>query len=183
LKTDPATLPDWIAHDLDVLSIGINPSIYSVRAGFPFARPQNRFWKAFRAAGLARADFVPSAREMDRLLEEQRIGFTDVVKRATNRADELTAADYARDAPLLLEKLRRFKPRIAWLHGRTGFDGFARAIGSKLAFRALGQQDERVEGAVVFVTPNPSPANAHVSLEELTRWYRELVRLRTELRR
>jgi TDG/mug DNA glycosylase family protein len=172
------TLPDWIGPGLDVLSIGINPSIYSVRVGFPFARPQNRFWKALNASRLVGEELVPGRASMDRLLARHRIGFTDVVKRATSNASQLSRSDFERDAPLLLEKLRRFRPRIAWLHGRTGFDGFARAIDWEVEFEKLGEQPERCEGAIVFVTPNPSPANAHASLDDLVAWYRQLALLR-----
>jgi len=39
----PKTLPDHLAPGLDIVSIGINPSRYSVERGFYFARPGNRF--------------------------------------------------------------------------------------------------------------------------------------------
>jgi len=34
LKTE-ATLPDWIGPGLNILSVGLNPSLNSLRAGFP----------------------------------------------------------------------------------------------------------------------------------------------------
>jgi len=43
-------------------------------------------------------------------------------------------------------------------------------------------QPERIGDARVFVTPNPSPANAAFSLAVLTDWYRKLAALRDENR-
>ena len=37
-----------------------------------------------------------------------------------------------------------------------------------------GEQPRRIGAARVFVTPNPSPANAAYSLDVLTDWYRQL---------
>ena len=45
------TLPDYLRAGLDIVSIGINPSVYSVEKGFAFARPGNRFWPVFNKAG------------------------------------------------------------------------------------------------------------------------------------
>ncbi len=44
---DPASLPDLLRPGLDVVFVGINPSIYSVQQGHYFARRANRFWPAF----------------------------------------------------------------------------------------------------------------------------------------
>jgi TDG/mug DNA glycosylase family protein len=38
------TLPDLLTDNLDVVFVGINPSIYSAERGRYFARPGNRFW-------------------------------------------------------------------------------------------------------------------------------------------
>ena len=46
------TLPDYIRGDLRILSIGLNPSLPSVREGFYFANPRNRFWRALQCSGL-----------------------------------------------------------------------------------------------------------------------------------
>ena len=46
------TLPDYLRPGLDIVSIGINPSLPSVREGYYFANPRNRFWRALNASGL-----------------------------------------------------------------------------------------------------------------------------------
>src|SRR5262245_23170551 len=115
------TLPDYLGPGLDLVSIGINPSVYSVEQGFYFARPGNRFWPTLFAAGLAPETLTPSRIAVERLFRVHRIGFTDLVKRPTTRAEELSADDYRRGAQTLSRKLLRFQPRIAWFHGTSGY--------------------------------------------------------------
>ena len=90
----PETLPDYLRPGLDIVSIGLNPSLPSVRAGFYFANPRNRFWRAVNASGLLQAPVQPGVEGMRILFERDGIGFTDVVKRPTAGGSELRAADY-----------------------------------------------------------------------------------------
>ena len=39
------TLPDLLAPGIELLFVGINPSLYSARAGHYYARPGNMFWR------------------------------------------------------------------------------------------------------------------------------------------
>jgi TDG/mug DNA glycosylase family protein len=69
----------------------------------------------------------------------------------------------------LAEKVKTYRPRYVAILGvgayRTGFER-PRAV--------VGRQAERLEEAVVWVLPNPSGLNAHYSLDDLTRLFREL---------
>ena len=174
------TLPDYLREGLDILLIGLNPSAYSVREGHYFANPRNRFWSALAASGLVGRDVGP---DDDAGMLVEGIGFTDVVKRATPQASGLTAADYRRDAPLLREKLLRYAPTIACFHGLTAYRAYLRhAEGLRNAGDIeLGRQSYCIGESRVFVLPNPSPANARYSLEDLTEWYRRLGEWRAEL--
>ncbi len=110
------------------------------------------------------------------------IGFTDVVKRASNSASNLRAEDYRRWAPVLKEKLLRYQPRVVCFNGITGYRNYLLyAEGLKLAPK-LGPQERTIGGSRVFVAPNPSPANAAFSLETLAHWYRLLGEYRDRLR-
>jgi TDG/mug DNA glycosylase family protein len=172
------TLPDYLREGLDLVSIGINPSTYSVEKGFYFARPQNRFWKALAASGLAGGELVPGVAAMEVLFRERGIGFTDVVKRPSSNAAALRDADWERWAPVLRRKLLRHAPRIAWFHGRAAWEGYLRFAESEPCEFTWGRQARRIGRSIVFVTPNPSGANAGHSLADLVRWYRRLARLR-----
>jgi len=176
------TLPDYLAPGLDIVSIGINPSLYSVERGFYFARPGNRFWPALNASGLLPTPIEPSLEGIERLFREQRIGFTDLVKRATARAAELSDADYRQGAKVLKRKLTRLAPAIAWFHGTSGYRLFLAHTDAPRAMVAIGLQPERVGRTQVFVTPNPSGANPNANPKLLIPLYRELAALRDRLR-
>lgn len=160
------TVPDVIAADLDVLIVGINPSLYSAVVGHHFARPGNRFWPALHGAGFTDRLWHPS--ESPRLVEVG-CGVTNVVARATARADELTRDELAAGAKILARKVRRFRPKsVAFL----GVTAFRNAFGRPTA--AIGPQPEDWEGAAVWVLPNPSGLNAHYQLPDLIELYAEL---------
>lgn len=177
------TLPDYLDHGLDLVVIGQNPSPASITRRCYYGNPRNRFWPAFRGAGLAPRDFEPGAAGFRWLLEHERIGFTDVVKKPTAGAGDLRAADFREWAPVLDAHLRRYRPAIAWFNGKGVFQSYLRyGRGVKPGAVELGGQPETLDGIVAFVTPNPSPANAAWSLEQLTAWYREVARTRERLR-
>jgi TDG/mug DNA glycosylase family protein len=160
------SIPDVIAPDLLVLFCGINPSLYSAAVGHHFARPGNRFWRTLHAAGFT--DRVLSPFE-DALLLESRLGCTNLVGRATARADELTRAELAEGAARLEERVAANRP--AWL-AVLGVSAYRAAVGSPLA--TTGAQQARIGGARVWLLPNPSGLNAHYQLKELAEEYRAL---------
>ena len=165
-----------------MVSIGINPSVYSVEKGYAFARPGNRFWPVFNAARIVAVELAPGRAAIETLYREHGIGFTDIVKRATRGADELTPEDYARGAKLLQRKLLKHQPRIAWFQGKDAWKMFLEhAAGTKRRVEP-GLQAERIGDSVVFVTPNPSGANPAANPKVLLPWYVELGRLRKKLR-
>ncbi len=172
-----ATLPDYMAADLRVLSIGLNPSLPSVRAGFYFANPRNRFWPAFQTSGLVQLCEEPSTHFHRSLLEHEGIGFTDVVKRPSRQGHELRGADYAEGAPQLLQKLENYQPQWAWVHGKVAYRNFLKyALRETPRQITWGEQPIRISNTRVFVTPNPSPANAAWSLADIQHQYQEFAR-------
>jgi TDG/mug DNA glycosylase family protein len=160
------TLPDTVGPGMRLLMCGLNPSLYSADAGVGFARPGNRFWPAMLAAGLATVDRSP-----DRLLHDHGIGMTDVVKRATVAAAELTAAEY-RAGMARVERL------VAWLRpGAVCFVGLAgwRAAVDRRA--AAGVQPGRLAGVPVYVMPSTSGLNAAYPLPALVEDLRAVAEL------
>lgn len=169
------TLPDYLDEGLNIVFIGLNPSIRSVQAGFYFAHPRNRFWSALNGSGLIPETLEPGIQAMHRLFDVYGIGFTDVVKRPTPGGAELRAADFKRWSPVLREKLLRYQPTIAWFHGKQAYGHYLRhAEGVNREVISWGEQERCIGNARIFVTPNPSPANAAFSLDELIFWYRTL---------
>jgi TDG/mug DNA glycosylase family protein len=144
---------------LSVLFCGINPSLYSAAVGRHFARPGNRFWPALHAAG-----FTPRLLRPDEQgeLPALRLGITNVVARATARADELTVAELEAGGLALASKVRRLQPR--WL-AVLGVTAYRTAFGQPKA--QVGRQDQVIGETAVWVLPNPSGLNAHWSAAAL----------------
>lgn len=165
------TLADFVAPGLRILSVGLNPSIPSVEAGFPFANPRNRFWNALNASALLSAPVTPGVAGMQQLLERERMGFTDVVKRPTRGASDLRAADYRQGAPRLHALIELLEPRWVWFHGKLAWQHYLRHAGMACNDDGWGLQACMIGNSQVFVTPNPSPANAAFSLDDLVERY------------
>jgi TDG/mug DNA glycosylase family protein len=182
------TLPDYLRPGLDLIFIGINPGLYSVRRGHYFARTTSRFWPAFSRSKLSERVRRELAVDVltplhDSQLPRFGIGLTDVVKRPSANASELTPQDFATWIPVLLTKLRRYKPRVACFHGLTAYRPFHAFVFKSAATRKssatrpiliLGEQPETIGITRLFVVPNPSPANAHFTLADQTEWYDRL---------
>ncbi|HKW25136.1 MAG TPA: mismatch-specific DNA-glycosylase [Terriglobales bacterium] len=171
------TLPDYLAAGLDLVFIGINPGLYSVERGHYFARSTSRFWPAFSVSKMSlqvrralRADSLLPVHDAE--LPRFGIGLTDIVKRPSANAAELSDADFEEWSPRLLEKLRHFAPRVACFHGITGYRKFLR-FGLHISNRqpVLGPQPEVIGATRLFVVPNPSPANAHFTARDQIQWY------------
>src|SRR3982074_3866556 len=92
IRAAPAkTVRDVIAPNLRVLFCGINPGLYTAAVGHHFARPGNRFWKALYQAGFTDRLLSPFD---ERELLKGGYGVTNVIKRATAAADQLTKAEF-----------------------------------------------------------------------------------------
>ena len=161
------TVPDIIAPDLHVLFCGINPSLYSAAVGHHFARPGNRFWPTLYGAGFTERLLAPSE---DGELLKFGYGLTNIVERATARADELGAEELVTGQQRLAVKVQDYQPRFLAI---LGISAYRTAFNCPKA--VIGQQDKSLQGAVIWVLPNPSGLNAHYQLEDLKRVYRELL--------
>ncbi len=160
-------LPDLARPGLRVLFSGINPSLYSAAAGYHFARPGNRFWPTLHKSGFTGRQLRPEEQEQ---LLAQGFGITNVVARATARADELDVAELREGGQILADKVAALGPR--WL-AVVGITAFRVAFGQRHA--AVGEQQESLGGTRVWVLPNPSGLNAHWSAAALAQ---EFARLR-----
>lgn len=173
-------LPERLGPDLDIVFVGINPSLYSVAQGHYFARPQNRFWPAFSAsrlsahmrAGLGVKELRP---EHDIHFPVYGFGLTDLVRRPTAQAAHLKPEEFRLAAPDLRRRLEQVNPKLVCFHGMMSFRPFLKhGLGQSDRGAVLGRQQHTFAGAPIWVVPNPSPANATYSLAQLVEWYDRL---------
>ncbi len=151
------TLADTVAPGQRVLVCGLNPSVVSADAGYGFAGPTNRFWRAAVASGLVTRPRDPLA-----CAHEDGVGMTDLVKRATANAAALAAEEYRAGAARVRRLVEWTGPGIVLFVGlagwRTAVDRHARP----------GLQPTGFGGAPAYVMPSTSGLNASASLEILT---------------
>ncbi|MFL6205159.1 MAG: uracil-DNA glycosylase family protein [Acidimicrobiales bacterium] len=150
------TLPDFVASGMRLLVCGLNPSVHAATAGVGYVTPGNRFWPAALTAGLVTRD-----RDGRHALREHGVGMTDLVKRATPRAAELTGEEYRSG----LERLHRL---CAWLRPAAvcfvGLAGWRAAVDRRAG---PGWQPQDVGGRPAYVMPSTSGLNAATPLPVL----------------
>ncbi|GGK62625.1 mismatch-specific DNA-glycosylase [Ornithinimicrobium pekingense] len=176
-----AEVPDLLPPDdaagatpVRLLFVGINPGLWTAATQTHFAHPVNRFYPALLEAGIIRRRIDPSAgmTEADREhLRSRGVGITNLVPRATARADELTAAELREGGARLRATVRRVCPAVVAVAGVTAYRTAFGVRGAR-----AGEQPEPLEGARLWVVPNPSGLNAHETVASLAVAYAEPAR-------
>ncbi len=166
LRVPRATLADTVGRDLRILVCGLNPSLHAADAGYGFAGPGNRFWSAALQAGV-----VTSERDPVRALVEDHVGMTDLVKRATPRAAEISTTEYATG----MERVERV---VAWLEPQVVcFVGLAGWRVARDRAAQAGLQPALLADRAIYVMPSTSGLNARVTRAELVEHFRAVVAL------
>ncbi|MDN5586296.1 MAG: mismatch-specific DNA-glycosylase [Brevibacterium sp.] len=177
---DPDAIDDVLPRNpgqLSMLIVGINPGLWTAAVNAPFARPGNRFWPSLHQAGLT--DHLVDASlglavDDEAQLLARGIGITNLVGRATARADELGKQELRDGASRLVRRLDDIRPRVVAVAGITSF-----RIGYSQPKAHLGQQDTSlIDGwpadIGLHVVPQPSGLNAHYQVPDLARIWREV---------
>ncbi|MEE1798886.1 MULTISPECIES: G/U mismatch-specific DNA glycosylase [unclassified Streptomyces] len=146
-------LPDVVAGGLRVLFCGINPGLMSAATGHHFARPGNRFWPVLHLSGFTPRRLAPAEQDT---LPTYGLGITNVVARASARADELSAEEFRAGGRILTAKVERLRP--AWL-AVVGITAYRTAFDEKRA--RIGPQERTIGETRIWALPNPSGLNAH----------------------
>ncbi len=150
---------------LEVLFVGINPSLRSAQVGHNFARPGNRFWPTLFASGFTPRLLSP---QEDGLLPSFGLGIVNFVSRPTRAASELTVAELRAGAARLETNVHAWAPRLVAVVGVVAYRAaFARP------HAVMGLQEERVGDRPVWILPNPSGLNAHYKPADFARLYAE----------
>merc|ERR1719186_1267310 len=145
------TLPDLISPNLDLLIVGINPSLDAAYRQHFYSGPCNHFWRCMAMAGI-----VPhgTSAEDDHSLLQAGIGITNVVERTTRCQADLKRSELVTGCAKLKEKISVYKPRIVAFNGKYIYEVFS---GQKEFSFGLqpGVIDEGID-AFQFVMPSSS---------------------------
>ncbi|WP_338143115.1 mismatch-specific DNA-glycosylase [Nocardioides pantholopis] len=166
-----AEVPDLMPEpgELRLLFVGINPGLWTAATRTHFAHPVNRFYPALLRAGILERPIDPAAgmTDADRdYLRSRGIGITNVVRRATAKASDLTNAELRAGGEQLVRTVRRHRPSVVAVAGITAYRA---AFGLPKA--VPGRQPEPLAGAELWVVPNPSGLNAHETVASLATAY------------
>ncbi|MDV8002582.1 mismatch-specific DNA-glycosylase [Rhodococcus sp. IEGM 1408] len=177
---DPHAMDDVLpaeAGHLRLLIVGVNPGLWTAAVNAPFARPGNRFWPALHRAGFT--DHVVDAAAGFSAADEAQllcrgIGMTNLVGRATARADELTREELCAGADRVAALAVALRPRVVCVAGITAFrTAFARpkaGYGEQETSDLSGWPRE----VVLWVVPQPSGLNAHETIDSLAAHWRRV---------
>jgi len=166
---------DLVGPGLRLLFVGINPGLWTAAVKTHFAHPTNRFYPALAAAGITdyEVDRVAGMTAADRAhLVAQGIGITNLVRRASARASELSAEELREGGERLQRFVAEHRPAVVAIAGITAYRD---AFGERGA--ALGRQADTLDsaarwsGAALWVVPNPSGLNAHETVATLAAAY------------
>jgi len=160
---------DVVVDKPSILFVGINPSITSGKVGHHFAGPANPFWQLLHAAGFTPRLFTAAD---DHELAPLGYALVNLCTRPTHMASELRKPELVTGKKRLVEKVRAMQPTTVALVGVTLYPllfARTRAKGASLKttvgtprkdlLPGPGLKPELLEGARVFVLPNPSGLN------------------------
>jgi TDG/mug DNA glycosylase family protein len=166
---------DLAGPGLRLLFVGINPGLWTAAVRTHFAHPTNRFYPALAAAGITgyEVDRIAGMTDADRAhLIARGVGITNLVKRATARASELSPEELRAGGARLQRFVAGQRPAVVAIAGVTAYRD---AFGERGA--VLGRQPDTLDsanrwsGAALWVVPNPSGLNAHESVATLAAAY------------
>ena len=141
-------LPDYLKPSLDVVFVGLNPSLKSAAVGHYYAGPGNQFWPFLYEAGFTDRLLRP---DEDALLLDYGIGMTDFVKRATRGVNDLGIEDFRSRIEDVKQKIIDVRPRIVCFNGKSGYQ----AIHGPCEY---GPQPDDWDGIPLYAAPSTSGA-------------------------
>jgi TDG/mug DNA glycosylase family protein len=179
---------DVISDKPSILFVGINPSLTSGKVGHHFAGPANPFWQLLHAAGFTPRLFTAAD---DHELATLGYALVNLCARPTQMATDLRKSELVTGKNKLIDKVRAMQPRLVALVGVTLYPLlFARARTKGKSLKTTvgtprkdlvpgpGLKPEVLDGARVFVLPNPSGLNiSFPTFQSKLPWFEALKKL------
>ncbi|NXS46504.1 TDG glycosylase, partial [Balaeniceps rex] len=178
------TLPDILTFDLDIVIIGINPGLMAAYKGHHYPGPGNHFWKCLFMSGLSNEQL----NHMDdhTLPHKYGIGFTNMVERTTPGSKDLSSKEFREGGRILMQKLQKYKPRIAAFNGKCIYEIFSKEVfGIRVKNLEFGLQPHKVPDTetLCYVMPSSSARCAQFPrAQDKVHYYIKLKDLRDQLK-
>ncbi|CAN9498875.1 unnamed protein product [Ophioblennius macclurei] len=178
------TLPDLLDYNLDYVIIGINPGLMAAFIGKWFPGPGNHFWKCLFLSGFT--DEQLNHMHDTTLPAKYKMGFTNMVARATPGSKDLSSKELREGGKILVEKLKKFKPLIAVFNGKCIYEMFCRELfGKKPTKLEFGLQPHKIPDCDValYLMPSSSARCAQFPrAQDKVHFYIKLRELRDQLK-
>ncbi|XP_056137978.1 G/T mismatch-specific thymine DNA glycosylase-like [Lampris incognitus] len=178
------TLPDLLDYNLDYVIIGINPGLMAAYIGRWFPGPGNHFWKCLFLSGFTDEQLNHMHDTM--LPVKYKIGFTNMVARATPGSKDLSSKELREGGKILTEKLKKYKPLIAVFNGKCIYEMFCREMfGKKPKQLEFGLQPHKIPDCDValYLMPSSSARCAQFPrAQDKVHFYIKLRELRDQLK-
>uniref|UniRef100_A0A3B4FTH8 G/T mismatch-specific thymine DNA glycosylase n=1 Tax=Pundamilia nyererei TaxID=303518 RepID=A0A3B4FTH8_9CICH len=177
------TLPDLLDYNLDYVIIGINPGLMAAFIGRWFPGPGNHFWKCLFLSGFT--DEQLNHMHDTVLPVKYKMGFTNMVARATPGSKDLTSKELREGGKILVEKLKKYKPLIAVFNGKCIYEMFCRELfGKKPQKLEFGLQPHKIPDCdALFLMPSSSARCAQFPrAQDKVHFYIKLRELRDQLK-
>ncbi|XP_072242455.1 thymine DNA glycosylase, tandem duplicate 1 isoform X1 [Leuresthes tenuis] len=178
------TLPDLLDYNLDYVIIGINPGLMAAFIGRWFPGPGNHFWKCLFLSGFT-DEQLNHMHDTD-LPVKYKMGFTNMVARATPGSKDLSSKELREGGKILVEKLKKYKPLIAVFNGKCIYEMFCRELfGKKPQKLDFGLQPHKIPDCDValYLMPSSSARCAQFPrAQDKVHFYIKLRELRDQLK-
>lgn len=143
-------LKDVLAHNLDVVFCGTAKSEVSVRLGYYYAGPGNKFYSILHQVGFTPYKLMPSDCYK---INQYKLGLTDLVH--TQFGNDKDISDDSFDVPSFIEKIELYKPKYLAFNSKKGAS-FALGFRGVTSFVDYGLQNKVIGSSKIFVLPSTS---------------------------
>jgi TDG/mug DNA glycosylase family protein len=164
-------LPDYLAPNLQIVFVGINPGTFSARRGHYFARATNMFWTALYQSRLVPEPLRPHD---DARLLDFGYGLTDIVARATPNSSYLADEEFVEGGKRLRARVEPLQPYIICF---VGLIGYRKAFDRRAV---LGEQSPCWGESRLYIVPSTSPRNVFYR-PQVVAWFERLAEFKHSL--
>ena len=145
---------------------GINPGVKSSSSGHHFAHRSNHFYPSLHLAGVTAERMKPEQDIDFPTLSPLSLGLTNLAGRPTAEGSELLPSELVSGVPVLLEKVKRWKPRTVCFVGKGISEAFMKGLRQAGAINDRSSRKKRRVAVATHDNEGDASLNDRVKLEE-----------------